>query len=240
MSSATASIVNLVASILAAAATIVLAVFSIRQWHVMKENNDAAERQNELVRERWKREDELRAEENRPKAEFWLQRTSKDQVELLCANVGTVNFLVTKMTIGFLQDAQFLDIPIDGQSRALVLAGTEWKVDLESRKFGFLICNGEVKLSLRAPSGLSETNVQNYYFYFADEMCHNLIPGFHESERIECPKCKNLVANFRVAGVTSGAECRKKIASLKEECAATCPNHECSNGRLLNSTEVVL
>ena len=74
MSNATASIVNLVASILAAAATVVLAIFAIRQWRVMKENNEAAERQNELVRERWKREDLLdKEQENRLLLDFFCE-----------------------------------------------------------------------------------------------------------------------------------------------------------------------
>ena len=54
MTNATASIVNLAASIAAAFAAIVLAVFAILQWCTMKENN-------ELERERWKRDDLFRS-----------------------------------------------------------------------------------------------------------------------------------------------------------------------------------
>ena len=222
-----------------AGATIALAVIAIFQWLAMRKNNETMAAQATQERERWKREDELRAEENRPKAEFLLQRTNTGQVELLCANVGTVNFLVTKMTIVFLQDAPLLDIPIDAHIQPLVLAGAKGRVDLESRKFGFLICNGEVKLSLRAPSGLSETKVQNYYLYFSDGVCRNLMPGFHESESIECLKCKNLVANFQVAEMTSGAECRKEIADIHREFEATCPNHNSTNRRVRFSKQVV-
>ena len=60
MTSATAAIVNLVASTLAAFATIVLAWFAKRQWRAMKESNEAAERQNELARGRWKHEDRFK------------------------------------------------------------------------------------------------------------------------------------------------------------------------------------
>lgn len=75
MTNATAATMNLVASALAAIATVVLAVFAIRQWHVMKENNEAAEKQNELVRDRWKREDLLiKEQENRQLLDFFCER----------------------------------------------------------------------------------------------------------------------------------------------------------------------
>jgi len=72
MTSTTASIVNLVASILAAFATVVLAYFAKRQWRTMKDDNEA-------VRERWEREDKLRAED------LILQGPSGETKTPLCA-----------------------------------------------------------------------------------------------------------------------------------------------------------
>ena len=75
-----------------ALATVALVIAAFIQWGTMR----AQARQE---RDRWKREDEIRAEEKKPKAEFGLRHKTDRIMELWCANLGSVSFLVTKMLI---------------------------------------------------------------------------------------------------------------------------------------------
>lgn len=103
MTSVTASVVNLAASILAGIATIILAVFAGMQWRVMKENNEAAEQQNKLARDRWEREDQLRKKENEPKAVIEIgSDESSPEIIFYCHNLGKVSFVIDKLIFAIL------------------------------------------------------------------------------------------------------------------------------------------
>lgn len=235
MSSATASIVNLVASILAAAATVVLAVFAIRQWCAMKENNEAAERQNELVRDRWKREDELRAEENRPKAVFWVNPTQNNEgIELWCANLGSVAFLVSAMVVDRIQSSNPIRCPIGEVDQSVVQVGTKWSCVLRANTIvcSPLYAKADIRLTLTGPSGETMTDAKAYSLNFLSQKCLQFQPGLHEWEDLHCPKCSGQVARFSVEGMTCVADCRKEIANVKREFDAACPNHASSNSRV--------
>ncbi len=174
MTGATAAIMNLVASALAAVATAVLAVFAERQWRVMKENNEAAEKQNELVRDRWKREDELRAEETKPKAAFGFSDSVVPcDLKLSCANLGTVGFLVAGMqVIPLLGDPE--KILFGKGAEIFVPVGEEKQVAFDSYNYremcmrleeifnGSRVRNLGIKLILQGPMRRVETNMEAY------------------------------------------------------------------------------
>ena len=174
MTSAAASIVNLAASIAAAFAAIILAVFAVRQWHVMKDNNESAERQNGLVRDRWKRDDELRAEENRPKAAFGFSDCRKCNLKLSCANLGTVGFLVAGMQviplvgdpeeISFGKDAEIF-IPVGAEKQVIFDDDKYREVHKRMKKiFNGSLLNKHlgIKLILQGPVETAETNLEAY------------------------------------------------------------------------------
>ncbi len=174
MTNAAASIVNLVASALAAIATVVLAIFAKRQWRVMKENNETAERQNELMHNRWRREDAIRTEEHKPKAAFGFSDCLKCNLKLSCANLGTAGFLVAGMHI----------VPLLGDPEKMLFGkgaeifipvGEEKQVTFDLDKYREVhrrlkkILNGSLgskhlgfKLILQGPVETVETNLEAY------------------------------------------------------------------------------
>ena len=81
-----------------ALATIVLAVVGIFQWFAMRKTNKTMAEQRKDEYERWKSEDEIRREENRPKANFCLIDCAKSPcIPLKVQNLGTTAFAVTGM-----------------------------------------------------------------------------------------------------------------------------------------------
>lgn len=211
-----------------ALATVALVIAAFIQWGTMR----AQARQE---RDRWKREDLIRAEENKPKTVFLLKRDGQDQIGLWCANLGTVSFIVAKIVVEPLQGEQPLDIAID---KPVVWVGTEWKVDLGSRKFGRLSGNYGVSLSLQGASGEVTTEEQAYHLLFINGVCMSLSQGLrlHHPEPMDCPKCEAHIKHFRVDGMASVVECRKEIAEVRREFEASCPDHTSSNSRVITVT----
>ncbi len=230
-------------AIVEAVATTALVVVATVQWFAMRTNNEMLAEQSKLERDRWQREDEIRAEANKPKATFLLNRNGEHYVKLSCTNLGTVNFIVNKITIKSLQGAQAHDIPIDNQSRSVVLVGSEWNVDLASSKFNGLNGNYGVSLTLEGASGEVITGENACYILVFHGKCMSLSQGYspcglpsdlsaHKRELIDCPKCNANVAYFNVDDMPSVAECRKEIASVLKEFEATCPTHTSNNCRI--------
>lgn len=222
-----------VAEWIAAAATTGLVIYGRIQLKAIRKG---AEEQ----RARWKREDEIRSEEKKPKVVFRLKRDGKDegQIGLWCANVGTVSFTVAKIVIEPLQGEQPPDIAIDEHNPSVILVGSEWQVDLGSKTFGRLNGNFGVCLSLYSPSGEVLTEEQAYHFRFNYGICMSLSQGLrsHHREPMGCPNCKTDVAYFRVDGMASVVECRREIAEVRREFEASCPNHASSNSRVTFGT----
>lgn len=146
-----------------ALATVALVIAASLQWGTMR----AQARQE---RDRWKREDELRAEEKRPKAVFDFPhqvhgRNVHDRnagcLELTCANLGSVNFLVVGMLITRLQEEP-KRVSFSPEEYFVVRVGEKKQVDLgQLRNINTLESCGDVVaigLILQGPSGEIETN----------------------------------------------------------------------------------
>jgi hypothetical protein len=212
MTSAAGPTMNLVASILAATATVVLALFAILQWKTMNQNN-------ELVCDRWKREDELRAEENRPKAEFRLSDNADEyNFDLWCANVGAVAFVVTGLHIDPVFGEKSTVFSLEEQGQFVVPVGEERTFILENKKiFGSGYWkNGRVRLSLRGPAGEAKTRSREYCLAFFEDgkRFKALRSGFFGLEIINCPKCGVAVADFAVSDIPA-IECGAEITRVK-------------------------
>lgn len=190
----------------------------------------------EEQRERWKREDEIRAEENRPKAAFWLeQAANNDSSELWCANVGTVNFIVSGMEVNPLQ-GESRRIPFSRRNCLIVPAGIMQSTKLSDPEVMFgseRLGNAEITLIFQGP-----TDVKPYHLWFYDGryMMKDPEGRFQGFEQITCSKCKAWAANFDVSGMISVVDCRREIAEVKKEFEATCPNHASSNSRVTFGT----
>lgn len=235
MTEHTIAVVNLIASALAAAATVVLAVVARGQWKIMRDSNAANDRQNQLMRERWKREDE----EKRPKAIFWLQRVPQMRaIELWCANIGVVSFLVagirTDPVIGESQKFAFTPkqffIVAAGQMNHLRLSSPE--VLFGSDRPG----NCEIKLILEGASGKTESDqtvAYHLWFYNGDWMIKDPYTGFKGYITVHCPKCKAPSANFDTSQMTSRDDCIRQIEKSEEELRQSCPEHFSANERIL-------
>ena len=220
----TGATANLAASILAAIATVVLAVFAILQWKTMNENS-------ELVRDRWKREDEIRADENRSRAVFWLEQArDNDSPELWCANVGTVNFIVSGMHTNPLQ-GESKTIPFSRRNCLIVPVGTMQSIKLTDPEVMFgseRPGNAEIELIFQGP-----TDVKPYHLWFYDGkyMMKDPEGKFQGLLQIKCPKFKAWVANFDVGGMDNVRQCEEEIESVKKEFEASCPSHKSTNSR---------
>jgi phage FluMu protein Com len=229
MTSAAGPTINLVASILAATATAVLAVFAILQWKTMKQNN-------ELVRDRWKREDELRAEEDRPKAAFWLEQLpDQNHPQLWCANIGSVNFIVSGMQVKAVQ-GEPREIRFSRKNCLIVPVGTMQSIKLIDPEVMFgsdRPGNAEIKLTFQGP-----TDVKPYHLWFYDGkyMMKDPEGNFQGLLPIKCPKCKARVANFNVSGMTSIDEYKREIADVEKEFEQACPKHASANSRVTFGT----
>lgn len=223
-----AAIVNLVAPVLAAIATTVLAVFATQQWRVMKENNQAAERQNELVRERWKHEDEIRAEDSEPKAAFGLNLIrDRASIELWCANLGTANFVISEVRISPVDGSASKVVTLD---QPVVFAGEKSNIALDEDVLGSTFMGtAEVVLRLQGPRGDTVTDGRSYSLLVIHGNCSQLQPGFALDERVSCPKCAKWVANFSTNGLLTAKVCRDAIAGVKRDFEQTCPRHVSSN-----------
>ncbi|MHB1743524.1 MAG: hypothetical protein ACYCRE_01995 [Acidobacteriaceae bacterium] len=193
----------------------------------------------EEQRAHWKREDELRAEENRPKPVFWLEpKLDNYSFELCCANVGTVNFLVTNLLVDPIRSER-IEISIDECGQSVVsVGGPIWRVRFDARKIfaqGFT-ANAEVSLCLQGPSGLTATNAEAYSFYFKGDRYEGLRRGFANYENVFCPKCKKHCRNLRLLGMNFKSDCLKEIAGVEKDFEQTCPNHASANSRVISGT----
>ncbi len=176
-----------------ASATVMLVIAALFQWHTMRA-------QVKQERDRWQREDEIRAEEKRPKAAFWLEPSAdKGSPELWCANVGMVNFIVSGMQVsplaGASKNIQFsrkdcLVVPV-GEMRSKKLISPEEMFG--SDRPG----NAEIELIFQGP-----TDAKAYHLWFHDGMYimknpegkfQGLIPLY----------CKNCEKRWHISEVTA-------------------------------------
>lgn len=221
---------NLVASILAAIATVVLAVFAILQWKTMNKNN-------EVVRDRWKREDEIHTEENKPRAALWLNKSQdNDRLELCCANLGITNFIISGIQADPLQ-GESIKFSFNQTTPIIVPIGTMRSVSLKDpeKMFGSNnLGNVGIKLILQGPSGEVETDAKasRLWFHNGQYMMKDVGHGFQGFERIYCPKCETWAANFNVDGMTSTPDCRSEITEVKREFGTSCPSHISTNSKV--------
>jgi hypothetical protein len=211
-----------------ALATVALVIAAVFQWAAMR----AQARQE---RERWKREDELRAEENKPKAVFRLKvNAHKDAgtlatrlcLELRCANIGTVGFLVTgirRIEQNENQTSRIITpITLSQKHQFVVPVGTEQQVVFDVVEyFGYDYCaDAEVSLSLQGPLGETVTDARAYLFRLS-------VDKHKRDVYIHCPKCKN--ANpwvITVDYLTLMDEYKKEYENKENELRKECPNHE--------------
>ena len=142
-----------------ALATVALVIAAGFQWNAMR----AQARQE---RDRWKRDDEIRAEANKPKVVFDFPHQVRDRnsgcLELTCANLGSVNFLVVGILITPLQE-ESIRVSFSPEEYFVVRVGEKKQVDLgQLRNINTLESCGdvvEIGLILRGPSGEIETNL---------------------------------------------------------------------------------
>ncbi len=128
----------------------------------------------EEQRQRWRREDAIRAEENKPKAAFGFSDCLKCNLKLSCANLGTVGFLVTGMQIlPLLGDRE--KILFGKAAEIFVPVGEEKQVTFDAFKYREVhnrlteILNAPlrsrhlgIKLILQGPVETAETNLEAY------------------------------------------------------------------------------
>ncbi len=219
-----------------AVATLLLVIAAGFQWWTMRG-------QAQQERDRWEREDEIRAEENKPKAVFdfpdSVRSTNGGALELTCTNLGSVNFLVVGMQIMPLREPS--DILFTSKEYFVVRVGKTKRVNLYEfeglrNSLGHfdnvgiqLILQGsaeEIKTSPQA-CRINGTNVAKY---IAKGWKNS--NGSWCSEPISCPKCSAVVARFKLDDMTDVDACRKEIADVKKEFGETCPNHISSNSRV--------
>jgi len=214
-----------------ALATVALVIAAFIQWGTMR----AQARQE---RDRWKREDEIRAEENKPKAEFGLRRKTDMQMELWCANLGSVSFLVTKMLIYPINVMEYEAYEIPLEPHFVVSVGEMREVTVPVMQHlnpDIVIRYAGVALTLRGPSGETDTKktlvpLGQIYTCLASTVTSE------QMERIQCPDCLGQF-EFSLQGLTEFDDCKNQIASVKQECAASCPNHASANSRVTFGTQ---
>ena len=186
----------------------------------------------EEQRARWKREDEIRAEENKPKAAFGLHRAKDEgQIEVWCTNLGTANFLVSDLRVTPVDGSDSRIIPLN---EPVVSVGKKWSDVIAGDVFGFLFGTAEFRLRLEGSREEAETDAKVYWVNIVDGFCSKLQCGFSPTDGVHCPKCKRWIANYSADESASASVCRNEIHGIRMDFERTCPKHVTSNSRVSN------
>ena len=147
-------------------------------------------------------------------------------LELRCANIGTVGFLVTgirRIEQNENQTSRIITpITLSQKHQFVVPVGTEQQVVFDVVEyFGYDYCaDAEVSLSLQGPLGETVTDARAYLFRLS-------VDKHKRDVYIHCPKCKN--ANPGVITVdylTLMDEYKKEYSKKENELREECPNHK--------------
>lgn len=239
-----------------ALATVALVIAAVFQWTTMRA-------QAKQERCRWKREDAIRAEENRPKAAFGFSDNDVPcNLKLSCANLGTVGFLITGMQIfPLLGDSQKIlfgkgaeiFVPV-GEEKQVTFDSSNYRVVHERLKHtlgGSLGRHLGIKLILQGPVETAQTSLEAYRVHQYPDAGGSLYgfsswrmisdnSGALKYEYARCPRCTNpctvdLVADLGVVFPVEG--CGTVFATARNKMAAVVRDFDqtCPNHASSNS-----
>lgn len=160
-------------AVLEALATMALAVIAIFQWLAMRETNRTMVKQATLERERWQRDDGIRAQENEPKYRLGvvLERTG---VSLWIVNLGTTSFLANTISISILNSATSQSSPGAQDWNEVVAKGEkkmfpipqEWLPGGTGDTIDTIECR--ISVCLEGSTGQAQTPAKNFRVYRID------------------------------------------------------------------------
>lgn len=228
-----------------AGATVVLAAVAIFQWHAMRGSNTTLVEQSKLERDRWKREDEIRKEANRPKAEFWFAIDTQ-KYRLTGINLGQVAFVLREIWVQAvvfrevdagniggpicLQKNVNLPMPI-GERVEMTLSMDKEKTDYWlNRSDGG--CNWEFIFRASTPYGAYEEIRRPFNTCGDFGMERGIWRGFLGNVLAQCPTC-GLSCNWIIVNdLNSSDEIKERLDGIHQDYKRTCPTHTTTSDKV--------
>ena len=217
-------------AVLEAVATLLLVIAAGFQWWTMRG-------QAQQERDRWQREDEIRAEENRPKAEFWFENNG-GVCELNCSNLGSVGFFVwqlgiqpvvhnemnwhTQPTLRHIKVEKFVPI---GQNHTIKI----YSLGSNLQYFG---SNYEFILYLSNPQGTKSEIRKPFHKWKSTGLETIIETGFVDYVVSKCPKCNASCDSILVGDLKSADEIQQRLDAIHQEYRQTCPAHTTTSDKV--------
>ncbi len=233
-------------AIVEAVATTALVAVATVQWVAMRKNNETLAEQSKLERDRWLRDDEIRAEQNKPKAEFWFEKNG-DIYELNCANLGSVAFFVWRLGIlpvvsnekhwhanpdpEWVEIKEFFSIGLKSRAK-ISKANLEFPFMLFQQPLGR---NFEFILELSNPQGECVRIRRPFNKWSHPEKGMVIGTGFVDFVVSKCPKCNASCDSILVGDLKSSEEIQVRLDCIHEEYRQTCPTHKTTCKRTLSA-----
>ncbi len=180
-------------------------------------------------RDRWSREDSIRESEALPKAEFGLKASRERKLILWCANLGTVNFLLTHFRVDGVLDTKGSET--QKVEPVVVPRGQIKEINISDEtnllRGKFLSQQWDVSLLLSGGArGEAWTNPKTFSVNITDRGVTHADSGLHGDRTIICPKCNQTALAVKLDGFRSTLEYKEEIAKISRDLTASCPNHE--------------
>ena len=230
-----------------AGATVVLAAVAIFQWLAMRKNNKAMADQAKAMaaqaqqeRDRWLREDEIRKEANRPKAEFWFLQNG-GYCEFHCLNVGAVTYVIREIRIypvvfreSEWPQSAISPIPIHeigfpgGSKNFLEFPKGDIERRLRRQDSGY---NFEFALLIADPDGKTD-EIRRPFNLLANGKNSGIHQGFAGLVVVQCPACKTQCDSIMVNDLNSSEEIEKRLDTIHQEYRQTCPAHTTTSDKV--------
>lgn len=184
----------------------------------------AIRKNSQAQTERWKREDSLRAEQDKPRFRFGLQGVGHaTSLELWCANLGKTSFILHEIHLRRVRDRKLISIPI----RQIVRVGKQRNPLIPYDKIKFLDgVDFEAWIKIDGFEGIPASDeILTYKLLCSGGEIVALKKGCWELRHIGCSRCGRAYGYFpegEAENVMQLAPLMKKAQLIVD---ATCPSH---------------
>jgi hypothetical protein len=200
------------------------------RW-VLEDEQHRKDREEE--RSRWRRDDEIRQEEQRPKFDFGLDiqpllNSHRNDVVVWCANLGSASFIVKRILARHLIDFDEDEAPKHFDPQVIVKAGEMARVSIPASLFMDVHMRADKEFWIAVSSADIEVESAGkiFSFFAADRSkIDNISEGFHGLKKVKCVKC-DATGFLPPNGVLSKTLLAEMMNRAATELAETCPSHE--------------